>query len=90
MIVVGFAAYFWETPKDVVSENDYAAQNIARMEAQVLGSQSISSSEQERDVSQISHKLAESKEQQLRYLMILMMLFGAVFLIYSFINKKST
>jgi hypothetical protein len=87
MLLVGFASYFWVTPKAVVSENEIAAANVARMEAKVAGS-SNSKTQAKPSSSQFAEKFQETREAQLRYLTVLAMLFGAGFLLYSFIKKE--
>ena len=90
MLVIGFAAHFWVTPKKVFSQNDRAAANIARMEAKVKpkGSDSKASSPAKKDHSKYLDKLKNAQEKQMQYLTIIAMIFGFGFLGYSFIKKK--
>ncbi len=37
MLLIGFAVHFWVTPKEVLTQNDIAALNVARMEARISG-----------------------------------------------------
>ena len=87
MLVVGFAIHFWVTPKKGLSENDRAAANVARMEAKVKGT-SNATSKSKPDHSKFMDKLKNTQEQQMRYLTILSMLIGVLFLGYSFLKKE--
>ncbi|MDT8339439.1 MAG: hypothetical protein RQ763_09580, partial [Sulfurimonas sp.] len=87
MLVSGFAAYFWMTPKEVASENEIAAANVARMEASVRGGSSSAKQNQEPSASKFVEELKNAQKAQIQYLTILSMIFGAVFLGYSFISK---
>ncbi len=89
MLIVGFVVYFWTTPKEVLSENEIAAANVARMEASVAG-RSVSPSKPVKSSStKILQELKNSQKKQLRYFTILTMIFGIGFLGYSFIKPKS-
>ncbi len=88
MLVVGFASYFWITPKKVVTENKIAAANVARMEARVTGVSSAISAKPKSSSSDILKHLKDTQEAQTRYLTILAMVFGIGFLGYSFVGKK--
>ena len=88
MLVVGFASYFWTTPKKVVVENEIAAANVARMEARVTGVSSATSAKPKSSSSDILKHLKDTQEAQTRYLTILAMVFGIGFLAYSFVGKK--
>jgi len=89
MLVVGFAAHFWVTPKEVISQNDRAAANVARMEAKARGgSSSKPSSPAKKDDSKYLDVLKNTQEKQMEYLTIIAMIFGVAFLGYSFMPKK--
>ena len=88
LFLVGFALYFWTTPKQGISENERAAANVARMEAKVKGSSS-KSVKQTPDSSKFLDKLKDTQEKQVQYALVLAMLFGAGFLGYSFLKKES-
>lgn len=76
------------SPKEGYSENEIALANIARMEANVYGSSGTSSKQsQQPDTSKFIEKLQDAQVQQVRYAVILTMVFGVLFLLYSFISK---
>lgn len=87
MLLFGFIAYFWVTPKEGVSANALAAANVARMEAQVAGVSSAKSSPKVDD-SKFVNKFKETRVNQLKYLTIIIMVLGVGFLLYSFIKKE--
>lgn len=87
MLLLGFIAYFWVTPKEGVSANVLAAANVARMEAKVAGVSSTQSSVKPSD-SKFVDTFRETREKQLKYLTIIIMIFGAGFLAYSFLKKE--
>ena len=91
MLLVGFAIYFWETPKEGMSQSEIAAANVARMEASVSGSSSSSAKETIKpNGSKFLEEFKNSKKKQLEYLTIFSMIFGAVFLFYSFFGKSKS
>ena len=87
MLVIGFAVFFWKTPQKGVSENDIAAANVARLEAKVSGKSSTSSPAKP-DTSKILEKFKETREDQVKYFMILLMIAGAGFVLYTFLKKE--
>jgi len=87
MLVVGFASYFWTTPKKVLTQNQIAAANVARMEARVSGG-NAKHKKPESSSSEILKHLKDTQEAQSRYLTIIAMIFGVGFLGYSFVGKK--
>lgn len=87
MLVVGFASYFWTTPKPVLTQNEIAAQNVSRIQARVNGGDT-KSTKVKSSSSRIMSELKEKQKKQLRYMVIMMMMFGIGFLGYSFIAKK--
>ena len=86
MLLIGFVAYFWTTPKEGVSENALAAANVARHEAKVAGASS-SKTPAKPSGAKFAEKFKETRDAQLRYFIILVMLSGAGFLLYSFLKK---
>jgi len=88
MLLIGFVAFFWATPKEGISENTLAAANVARMEAKVSGGSSTTASTPQNNKSKFLEKFKETKANQLRYLTIFMMIFGLGFLGYSFLKKE--
>ena len=87
MLVVGFSVYFWTTPKEVLTQNEIAAANVARMEASVARSSSSAKASKPSNTKFLK-ELKETQKKQLRYLVILTMILGAGFLGYSFMPKR--
>lgn len=87
MLLLGFIAYFWMTPKEGVSANALAAANVARMEAKVAGAATPKSGAKTDD-SKFLDKFQETRANQLKYLTIIMMILGVGFLGYSFFKKE--
>lgn len=87
-LIVGFVVHFWAMPKTVaVSANDVAAANVARMEASVSG-HTKSNKKTKPNMSHISKSLMNTQQKQLEYLTIFAMIFGVLFLAYSFVKKE--
>jgi len=77
---------FWSQPTEVMSENEKAMANIARLEAQANGSSSkakASSSES------IMKEYKETQKTQLRIFLVLMFISGVGFLGYGFFKQES-
>ncbi len=87
LLLVGFGAYFWISPKVGVDENAKAAANVARMEAKVSGVPTPTQKAKPAST-QIAEKFQETREAQMRYMLILMMVAGGGFLLYSFLKKE--
>jgi len=90
MLVVGFAIFFWVTPKEVMSENEIAAANVARMEASVYGSSAGAKKTPKPETSKFVEELKNAQKKQVQYLTILTMIFGVGFLAYSFLSKPKS
>lgn len=88
MLIVGFGAYFWTTPKEGLTQNEIAAANIARMEAKVSGRSGAFSKAPEPSSAKIMQEFKNAQEKQLQYLTIMTMIFGVGFLVYSFFSSK--
>lgn len=88
MLLIGFAAYFWTTPKEGISENERAAANVARMEAQAMGGNSSATQKEKPSKSPFLKKYQDTQAAQMRYALIIMMILGIGFLSYSFIKKN--
>ncbi len=88
LLVVGLGAFFWinNSGSSVSLEEQRAAERVARMEAHVKGS-GASSTVPTKITPTISY--SEHTKEQVRYMLILMMLLGAGALGYSFIKKES-
>jgi hypothetical protein len=90
MLLIGFVVHFWLTPKDGISKNDFAAANVARMEASVSRSSSTEAQEKKSSATHIMSALEEQQQKQMEYLTILVMIIGISSLGYSFIKKDET
>ena len=89
MLVIGFAVHFWVTPKEVISQNDRAAANVARMEAQAKGKNSKTEKKSsQQDNSKFLDSLKNTQAKQMEYLTIFSMIFGISFLGYTFLPKR--
>ena len=89
LLVLGLTLFFWAAPKKVISQNEQAAANLARMEASVSGGGSSKSTvTQSSHHETISASMIETQKKQLRMLMIMVMVFGVGFLGYSFLKKE--
>lgn len=83
-LLMALVLLFWSQPKSGMSENEKAAANLARMEAQVrTASQKPASSADD-------FKLAHSQyqEKQVQIFLVLMIVFGVGFLGYGFLKKE--
>lgn len=90
LLVLGLVLFFWAAPQKVMTENEKAAANLARMEAAVSGgSSSKSTTQPSSNHSQISQAMIETQKKQIRMLMIMVMIFGVGFLGYSFLKKEN-
>lgn len=88
LLIVGFVVYFWSMPKEVIlSENEIAAANVARMEASVAGTSSSKESLKQSDASKFVEELKNAQEKQTEQMTMLAMTCGVGFLIYSFIGR---
>lgn len=87
MLLVGFVVHFWVTPKEGLTQNEIAAQNVARMEASVRGTSSGSKKQHKPDTSKFLEEFKNTQAKQMQYLTIIAMVFGVGFLGYSFIKK---
>ena len=88
LLVLGLTLFFWAAPQKVMTENEKAAANLARMEASVGGGSSKSTVTQSSHHETISASMIETQKKQLRMLMIMVMVFGVGFLGYSFLKKE--
>ena len=87
ILFIALVVHFWLNPKKSVSENEKAAANVARMEAQVQG---VGGTKQQKkpDTSPFAKALKAKQEQQIQYMFILAMIVGGGVFLYSFIAKK--
>lgn len=89
LFVLGLALYFWAAPQKALTPNEKAAANLARMEAAVSGGSSQQLKSKEPKSSSISQAIRETQKKQLRMLMVMVMVFGAGFLGYSFLKNEN-
>lgn len=89
LLVLGLVLYFWAAPQKALTPNEIAAANLARMESAVSGASSQQSKANAPKASTISQAMIETRKKQLRMLMIMVMVFGAGFLGYSFLKKEN-
>lgn len=88
MLLVGFAVHFWTVPKEGISKEEIAAANVARMEASVAGSASSATKQAKPKESPFMKEFKNTRQKQLEYLTITVMVLGIGFLLYSFIKKE--
>ena len=81
-LLMALVLLFWSQPKAVLSENEKAAANVARMEAKAKG---VSAPSTTGNIMQEHHK---SQKKQLRVFLIIMTISGAAFLGYGFLKKE--
>ena len=86
-LLAGFLVRFWVMPQEVISNNDRATENLARMEASVARG-SAKSQKKKVDNRHFIKKLKETQKKQLEYLTILAMALGSASFAYSFLGKK--
>ena len=80
-IIVYFTLYFWNNSKGaVLSENELAARNVARMEANVHGSTATSSSSNLKSMAFTPKEVGND-------LLLLLLIIGVGFSAYGFIKK---
>jgi hypothetical protein len=84
ILLVGFALHFWDNTNDVISHDELAAMNVARMEASVAGKSSGKSTQPP----SLMKEYLQTRQKHFTYLTILVMILGAGFLGYSFIKKE--
>ncbi|WP_373072500.1 hypothetical protein [Sulfurimonas sp.] len=90
LLVISIAAFFWTAPKKGYTENEIAAANVARMEARIASQMGGGgTAKREPDASEIAERFKNTREDQLRYTLIIMMIAGVIFLGYSFISNKN-
>jgi len=83
-LLMALVLLFWAQPKEGMSANERAAANLARMEAQVQGNSKKTASVADN----FSQSHEKHQQKQVRIFLILMVLFGVVFLGYGFIKKE--
>jgi len=89
-ILIAIMAQFWSTPSKKLTANEIAAANLARIEASVSGTSKSTAGKKKPDTSHFISKLKKQREKQLRYLTIVLMIFGVGALGYTFIKRDET
>jgi len=87
MLLVGFVIHFWSSPDTGMTKAQIAAANVARMEASVSGA-NTPSAKAKPDVSHVVKAIKDTQAKQMQYFTIIIMIFGAGFLGYSFLQKQ--
>ena len=87
MLLIGFAVHFWTNPQKVMSANEIAAANVARMEASVKGN-AKNVTKAKPDMSTFTKALTTAQQERARYITIFAMILGILFLGYSFMKKE--
>lgn len=90
LLIVGFAVNFWTTPKKGLTKSEIAAANVARMEASVQGSSASKKAKEaaKPDTSPFLKHYQSTRSKQIKYITILAMIVGVLFLLYSFFKKE--
>ena len=88
MLLISFVAFFWSTPSKGLTKSQIAAANVARMEASVLRNSGSSGHSQKVNKAPLFKEYKNTKDKQLKYLTIIIMIVGAGFFVYSFIGQK--
>lgn len=87
MLLVSFAIYFWAMPKEVLTDSEIAAANVARMEASILGRGTTTKASSKPQTSPFIEELKNAQKKQVEYLIIGSIVIGIVLIGYSFIAK---
>lgn len=86
LVVIGIAALFWSKPEKVLTENEIAEANIARMEAS-LPQNTVTPKKQTKS-SPFMKAYKDKQKEHIRYLVIVLIISGVAFFGYSFIKKR--
>ena len=90
LLLVGLGAFFWvnNSGSGVSVAEQRAAKRVARMEARVSGSSSATVS-QEKVKTNYSEVYSDRSKEQIKFMLIVMMLLGLGSLGYSFVKKEN-
>ena len=88
MLIIGFAIHFWVTPKEGLSQNDMAAARVARMEASAKEKSLSQGASKEKDTSKFMDTMKDTQAKQIKYMTIVVRIFGVGFLGYSFMPSS--
>lgn len=83
-LVMALILLFWSQPKESMSEDEKAAANVARMEAQVSGNSQKKASQPP----SFMKEYKQTQKTQLRIFLIFMVISGTGFLAYGFLKKE--
>lgn len=86
MLVAAVGLLFWDNRGGVSEEERLAAINVARMEARMQSQSAGSHAAPEKPIFSGSYR--DRQQEQLRYAVIALALFGAGFLLYGFLKKE--
>jgi len=86
MLLGALGALFWKNEEGTSDELSRAAANVARMEARMQGNSAATT--QKQNAHPAVEAFYESREKQLRYLLIIVVIGGVGFLIYGFLKKE--
>jgi len=87
MLLIGLIIHFLITPQSKISKNDLAAARVARMEASVNKTSSLSKAP---DTSNYTKGLKSTQKKQMKYLTVLAIVIGVMSVAYSFKPRKSS
>ncbi|MBD3824433.1 MAG: hypothetical protein IE916_08000 [Epsilonproteobacteria bacterium] len=87
LLVIGFVVQFWMTPKEGLSKEEIAAANVARMEASIRGAGSSQGAKSEQKPI-FMEEFRNKQEKHFRYMTIIAMIAGVIFIGYTFIKKE--
>jgi hypothetical protein len=83
-LIIALAMLFWSNGNSVSREEQIAQANIERMEARMRGESPSSSGQSNKALEQFY----ESRQQQMQYLLIAMIISGIALMAYGIFNKK--
>ncbi len=87
MLLGALGALFWNNDEGGVNEVSLAAANVARMEAKMRSGATAAAQKQSGHPA--VEAFYESRQAQVRYLLIMILIGGVGFLIYGFLKKES-
>lgn len=87
LLIISVAMLFWDNKSGVSQAEQRASINVARMEARAQARMSGKPLPKEEPKPIFHAKLKERQEQQVRYALILMILFGVGFVGYGYFKK---
>lgn len=88
LLVVSVAMLFWDNSGSATAEEERAAANVARMEARAKARMNGQPLPKEEPKPIFHERLKKRQEEQLRYALILMVIFGVGFVGYGYFRKE--